>query len=71
MTGKPLSDTVIAAAWKDLSFTVDPIASSLTKSAKDAEGLGLLDAVDLRGIFDLDPLNKILTGLGQPEVKGL
>ncbi len=71
VTGKPLSDAVMTAAWKNLSFTVDPIASSLSKSAKDAEGLGLLDAVDLSGIFDLDPLNKILTGLGQPEVKGL
>ena len=35
--------TVIAAAWKNLTFTDDPIASSLEKSADDAQSLGLLE----------------------------
>src|SRR6185503_15364579 len=42
-TGKPLSATVLDAAWPNLKFTVDPIATSLQKSADDAIALGLLD----------------------------
>lgn len=70
VAGKPLSDAVIAAAWNNLSFTPDPIASSLAKSAKDAEAIGLLDPVDLSGIYDLDALNKVLAGLGRAKVSG-
>ncbi len=69
-TGKPLSDRVIADAWKNLTFTVDPIASSLRQSAKDAESIGLLDPVDLSGIYDLSILNKVLAALGRQPVAG-
>jgi NitT/TauT family transport system substrate-binding protein len=71
VTGKPLSDKVIAAAWANLTFTVDPISSSLKQSAADAQAIGLLDPVDLTGIYDLTILNKVLKGLGQPAVVGL
>ena len=37
-------------------------------SADNAEAVGLLDPVDLNGIYALDPLNAILTELGQTEV---
>ena len=50
------------------SFTVDPIASSLAQSAKDAEAVGLLEPVNLKGIYDLKPLNKILKAQGKPTV---
>jgi NitT/TauT family transport system substrate-binding protein len=68
LTGKPLKSDTIKAAWKNLTFTVDPISSSLHESAKHAEDLGLLDPVDLKGIYDLAPLNKVLGDLGKSTV---
>jgi NitT/TauT family transport system substrate-binding protein len=69
ITGKPLKDEVIAAAWPNLTFTDDPIASSLKKSADDAIAIGLLKPVDnLDGIYDLTILNEILKAAGQPGV---
>jgi len=67
-TGKPLNSDTIKAAWKNLTFTVDPIASSLHESAKHAEEIGLLDPVDLTGIYDLAPLNKVLGDLGKSTI---
>ncbi|MGH8901468.1 MAG: ABC transporter substrate-binding protein [Egibacteraceae bacterium] len=68
LTGKRLADTTINGAWDHLQFTVDPIAPSLRKSADDAMALGLLDRVDLDGIYDLTLLNDVLSEAGQPEV---
>jgi sulfonate transport system substrate-binding protein len=72
ITSKPLKDTVIAAAWPNLTFTDDPVASSLGKSAAAAESLGLLEHVDnLAGIYDLTLLNEALSAAGAPQVQGL
>jgi NitT/TauT family transport system substrate-binding protein len=68
LTGKPLKDNVLAAAFKNMTFTDDPIASSLFTSAKHAEDVGLLKTVDLNGIYDLGPLNALLTAAGKPTV---
>jgi NitT/TauT family transport system substrate-binding protein len=68
LSGKPLKDTILAAAFKNMTFTNDPIASSLYTSAKHAEDVGLLKPVDLKGIYDLGPLNELLKADGQPEV---
>jgi NitT/TauT family transport system substrate-binding protein len=68
LTGKALPAAVIERAWATLSFTVDPIAASLRKSAEDATAVGLLDPVELDGIYDLAPLNAILTAAGKPPV---
>jgi NitT/TauT family transport system substrate-binding protein len=69
---KKLSEDVLRASWGNLTFTVDPIASSLRKSADDAVSLGLLDDPgDLKGLYDLGPLNDLLKALGRPEVNGL
>ncbi|OJF12516.1 ABC transporter substrate-binding protein [Couchioplanes caeruleus] len=68
LSGKPLKDEILAAAFKNLTFTNDPIASSLYTSAKHAEEVGLLKPVDLKGIYDLGPLNELLKADGQPEV---
>ena len=59
---------MIEGSWKTLSFTLDPIAASLRKSAQDATEVGLLDAVDLAGIYDLGPLNAILAAARKPQV---
>ena len=68
LSGKPLKDAVLAAAFKNLTFTADPIASSLYGSAQHAEDVGLLKPVDLTGIYDLGPLNELLKANGQPEI---
>jgi NitT/TauT family transport system substrate-binding protein len=71
-TTKKLGDELLKKSWANLTFTIDPIASSLGKSAQDAESLGLLkDPGDLSGLYDLAPLNEILQALDKPEVKGL
>jgi NitT/TauT family transport system substrate-binding protein len=70
ITQKPLQDAVIAASWKNLEFTYDPIASSLKTSADAATAVGLLDKVDLDGIYSLDILKRLLQDKGLAEVKG-
>jgi NitT/TauT family transport system substrate-binding protein len=67
-TGKPLSPAVIGPAFKEITFTDDPDAASLTQDAQQAESVGLLKSVSLNGIFDLTPLNSILTAAGDPTV---
>jgi NitT/TauT family transport system substrate-binding protein len=71
ITTKRLADATISNAWENLSFTADPVASSLQKSKDDAVDAGLLDDVDLDGIYDLTLLNEVLTERGDPEVEGL
>jgi NitT/TauT family transport system substrate-binding protein len=68
LTGKPLSQDVLDSTFKNVTFTNDPIASSLNASAQHAEQVGLLDHVDLKGIFDLGPLNEVLKAKGEPVV---
>lgn len=70
-TTKRLKDETIQTAWENLTFTYDPIASSLSKSKDDAVAAGVLDAVELDGIYDLAILNEILVGRGEDEVEGL
>jgi NitT/TauT family transport system substrate-binding protein len=71
-TTKKLSPELLSAAWDNLTFTVDPIASSLQKSATDAQALGLLeDPGDLSKLYDLTLLNELLQSSGQQPVKGL
>jgi NitT/TauT family transport system substrate-binding protein len=67
-TGKALKPSLVAAAFKEITFTNDPDASSLTTDASQAVSLGLLKPVNLSGIFDLTPLNQALAAAGQPQV---
>jgi NitT/TauT family transport system substrate-binding protein len=71
ISGTKLGDAVIQAAWKNLVFTPDPIASSLKTSADNAVRIGLLKAVNLTGITDLTILNGLLTAAGKQAVGGL
>jgi len=71
ITNNRLEDATIAGAWENLEFTPDPIASSLQKSKDDAVEAGLLDDVELDGIYDLSLLNSVLTERGESEVAGL
>jgi NitT/TauT family transport system substrate-binding protein len=67
-TGKALKPSVVAASFKEITFTNDPDAASLTSDAAEATSLGLLKPVSLSGIFDLGPLNQALAAAGEPQV---
>jgi NitT/TauT family transport system substrate-binding protein len=69
-TGKPVAPDLIAAAFKNQTFTVDPIPASLVKDAKDAYAVGLIDSPNVKGIYDLKILNEILKAKGQAAIKG-
>jgi NitT/TauT family transport system substrate-binding protein len=71
VTGKRLPGAVIADAWRSLTFTNDPIPTSLTSAAAAAAKFGFISPVDLHGIYHLDPLNAVLAAAGEPTVKGL
>jgi NitT/TauT family transport system substrate-binding protein len=68
LTGKGLKSSVLPLAFKQITFTNDPIASSLATDAKHAEAVGLLKPVNLNGIYDLGPLNALLKADGQAQV---
>ena len=69
-TGKPLKASIVAAAFKEIDFTVDQDISSLSTDAQQAASIGLLKPVNLNGVFDLTALNKLLAAAGQSAVGG-
>ena len=69
LLGKGLKPNVLAAAQPYITFTNDPIASSLLADAQHAAAVGLLTPVkNLPAIYDLGPLNALLKSGGQPQV---
>src|SRR5262245_38571412 len=68
LVGKGLPGAVIEQAFGNLTFTVDPLAGSLRKSAEDATAVGLLEPAKLDGIYELGPLNQILAAVGKPPI---
>ena len=69
LLGKGLKPNVLSASLKYITFTDDPIASSLTTDAQHAAAVGLSTPVkNLSGIYDLGPLNALLKADGQPQV---
>src|ERR1700719_1069656 len=57
ITGKKLASGVVSAAWPHMSFTLDPLASTLKASADHAHSRGLLATANLNGLYDLTLLN--------------
>jgi NitT/TauT family transport system substrate-binding protein len=68
ITGKSLKDAVVAAAWPNMTFTMDPIAASLKTSADHAFQLGLLKDENLNGIYSITILNNVLVAAGRSTV---
>jgi NitT/TauT family transport system substrate-binding protein len=68
LLGKGLKSSALAASFKQITFTNDPIASSLAADAKHAVAVGLLQPVNLNGIYDLGPLNALLKADGEAQV---
>jgi NitT/TauT family transport system substrate-binding protein len=66
ISGKPLKAAVIAAAWKQLEFTVDPVSSSLLLGAQHAHEVGVLTKEPkLDRLVDLRLLNQLLKERGK------
>ena len=70
LTGKALAAQVVQSAWKDLTFTWDPLASTLREEATDAQTVGLLNNTNLKGLVDVAPLNSVLKADGKGSVSG-
>ncbi|MEU8845700.1 ABC transporter substrate-binding protein [Streptomyces sp. NPDC048564] len=68
LSGKALPAEVIDPAWKSITFLDDPLAATLDSEAEHAVKAGLLEVPDLKGIYDLTPLNKVLKADGKDEV---
>jgi NitT/TauT family transport system substrate-binding protein len=68
LSGKALKPAVLSSAFAALTLTVDPIASSLKTAAEHGVEIGATKQADLKGIYDLSLLNKLLTAAGKPPV---
>ena len=69
ITPSALPAEIIAAAWENLTFTATRSPRRWSRSAEDAEAVGLLDPVDLDGIYDLELLNEVLADRELDEVQ--
>ncbi len=76
LTGSTIDDSVLAAAWANVSFTADPLSTTLVTSADHAITVGLLEKekVDAAGglpgtLYSLDLLNALLAERGEDAVQ--
>src|SRR6266705_3467007 len=68
-TGKGLKPDVLSASFQQITFTNDPVESSLATDAQHAAAVGLLSPVnDISDLYDLGPLNKLLAAAGEAQV---
>jgi len=66
ISGKPMKESVIQAAWKQLEFTVDPVSASILGGAQHAFEVGVLKKEPrLKGLVDLTLLNALLKERGK------
>jgi NitT/TauT family transport system substrate-binding protein len=68
ITTKKLPEEVITASWNNLTFTDDPIPTSLQVGLDHAVAVGLTSAIDLKGIYDVTLLNEVLVAAGKPPI---
>jgi NitT/TauT family transport system substrate-binding protein len=69
LLGKGLDPSVLKAAFQQITFTDDPIASSLAADAQHAVVAGLLSPVqNISALYDLTPLNALLKAAGEQQV---
>ena len=69
LTGKPLKAGEVATAWSNMTFTNDPIASSILADLVHAKAAGFPTS-NISGIFDLGPINQVLVGEGKAKLAG-
>jgi sulfonate transport system substrate-binding protein len=69
LTSKGLKPSALTASFQQITFTNDPIASSLEADAQHAVAVGLGKPLTSPGsLYDLGPLNALLKAAGQPQV---
>lgn len=66
--GSGLAPDVLTASFQETIFTNDPGVQSLNDQVRKAVSVGLLQPLNLDGIFDLSLLNRELAAVGQPPV---
>lgn len=59
LTGKALEPAVVDRAFAQITLTADPLAASLKAIAEHAFATGLVKSGDLKGIYDLAPLEAV------------
>ena len=67
-TGKPLAEPVLARAFLNIEVSHDPLAQTLPELLADGIATGLTKKASLNGIYDLRPLNRVLTQKNLPAV---
>jgi ABC transporter, substrate-binding protein, aliphatic sulfonates family len=67
-SGKALSDAVVARALGEVSFSVDPLASTFPIQLRHAVDAGLSKNAKLTGLFDLRQLNADLADSGTAKI---
>ncbi len=67
LTGKALKATELATAWSDMTFTNDPIATSIATDLVHAKAAGFSTS-NISGIYDLTPINQLLVGKGKAKL---
>jgi NitT/TauT family transport system substrate-binding protein len=71
-TGKTLVPSVISNAFGRLRFNANPLAAQAVSGFKVAKRLGLVPTAanlqGLHGVFNLSPLNRLLTADGKPAI---
>lgn len=68
ITGSTPDAEELTSAWDKVSFTWDPLPKTLIEQASHAKATGLLDDVDLEGLYDLGPLNSVLAARDLPQI---
>src|SRR6266702_1349365 len=69
LLGKGLDPSVLSASFKAITFTDDPVASSLAADAQHAVSVGLLSPLrNISALYDIAPLNALLKAAGEQQV---
>jgi NitT/TauT family transport system substrate-binding protein len=71
LTDQDTDPGAVAQAWKSLTFTADPLAATLKRSAEHADAVGLLEDKSedgFAGLWDLAQVNAALKARGRPPV---
>ena len=69
ISGKAPSSATVTAAWSEMTFTDDPVASSIQAAADHALAVGTITKkVSLSGLVDVSVLNQVLAAAGEPAV---
>lgn len=69
ITNSSLAPAVLDRSFTELSFGIDPLASTFPQLARDAVTAGTTDKeANLAGFVDVTPLNAVLSAAGKPAV---